>query len=409
MNRLVSNIPEIRTGQDLLKLLESLPEYDKNICNESASIRLMELENIYNIYIPSQMSCEIYNKLYMSIIHSLIKKDSKIAIRQGYENFKQKNKSISYGLIGGSDSFTITGVSGIGKSATIERAIEAITENKIICVDEPYLKVIPCLIVQCPFDCSVKGLLLEILRKVDEELGTDFHIGYVKNKATVDVLIGAISQVCLNHVGLLIVDEIQNVVNNRKGYNLVAILTQLINSSGISICMVGTPEAGAFFERENYLARRAIGLKYSNHSYNDYFEKFCTMLFKYQYIKKRTEINKEILDWLYEHSRGILSNVIALFHDAQEIAIMTGKEVLSIEVFEDAYKNRMENLHNYIETQTQIKLVPRVRKRKPKYEIVSEIDTGDFSIKEITDKAKRENLNVVELLKEKINVVEVLV
>lgn len=407
MNRLVSELAELKTGKELVKALEVLPEYAENICNENTAVRLMELENIYNIYIPSTMSCEIYNKLYMSIMRSLMKKDTKEAIRQGYENHKQKNKKVSFGLIGGSDSFTITGISGIGKSAAIQRAIDTITENKIICFEEPFRKVIPCLVVQCPFDCSVKGLLLEILRLVDEELGTDYHLGYVKNKATVDVLIGAISQVALNHIGLLIVDEIQNVVNNRKGYNLVAMLTQLINSSGISICMCGTPEAGTFFERENYLARRAIGLEYSRCDYGAYFEEFCTRLFEYQYVKNRTNIDDNMFDWLYEHSRGILSNVISLFHDSQEIAILSGKECLTIDIFNEAYKRRMNNLHSYIETQAEIKVVPKVRKRKPKYEEVAVITSEKFTIQEIASRAKKEKLDVVKLLKERINIVEV--
>ena len=57
------------------------------------------------------------------------------------------------------------------------------------------------------------------------------------------MLIGSVSQVALNHIGLLIVDEIQNVVNNKNGKSLMGMLTQLINNSGISICMVGTPES----------------------------------------------------------------------------------------------------------------------------------------------------------------------
>lgn len=409
MNRLVSELKELKTGEELIKTLEVIPEYDENICNDSASVRLLELENIYNIYFPSDMSCEIYNKLYMAVMRSLMKKDTKIAIKQGYENHKQKTIKVGNGLIGGSDSFTIIGVSGIGKSASIQRAIDAITENKVILQEEPYRKIIPCLVVQCPFDCSVKGFLLEILRLVDEELGTTYHNGFVKNKGTVDVLIGAISQVCLNHVGLLIVDEIQNVVNNRRGYNLVAMLTQLINNSGISICMIGTPDAGTFFERENYLARRAIGLKYSNYGFDKSFEDFCNKLFQYQYVKKRSKLDYVILQWLYEHCRGILSNVIALFHDAQEIAILTGKEELSLEVLNEAYKRRMNILHNYIDTQTEMKIVPRVRKRKPKYEVVAKQISEDKSIHDIVFDAKEKKLDVVQVLKKSINIIEVAV
>ena len=47
----------------------------------------------------------------------------------------------------------------------------------------------------------------------------------------------------MNHVGILIVDEIQNVCKSKNGKNLVGMLTQLINNSGISIAMVCTPLA----------------------------------------------------------------------------------------------------------------------------------------------------------------------
>ncbi len=36
--------------------------------------------------------------------------------------------------------------------------------------------------------------------------------------------------------------------------------TKLINNSGISICMVGTPESAVFFEQAMQLARRSLGL-----------------------------------------------------------------------------------------------------------------------------------------------------
>lgn len=81
----------------------------------------------------------------------------------------------SVGIIGGSDSFTIIGSSGIGKSSAIEKSIGLLTENAIIQDDELIGDVIPCLVVQCPFDSSVKSLLLEILRKTDEVLETNYY------------------------------------------------------------------------------------------------------------------------------------------------------------------------------------------------------------------------------------------
>ncbi len=50
--------------------------------------------------------------------------------------------------MGGSDSFTIIGTSGIGKSSAISKAINLITENRVIEADNPYTNVVPCVTVQ---------------------------------------------------------------------------------------------------------------------------------------------------------------------------------------------------------------------------------------------------------------------
>lgn len=183
------------------------------------------------------------------------------------------------GILGGADSFTVIGSSGIGKSSAINRAIDQIIATGIIETKEPYSRIIPCIVVQCPFDSSVKGLLLEILRKVDECLNSQYYENALRVRATTDMLIGNVSQVALNHIGLLVVDEIQNVCNSRHGKSLVGMLTQLINNSGISICMVGTPESAVFFEQAMQLARRSLGLQYKAIEYNAYFRDFCRTLF----------------------------------------------------------------------------------------------------------------------------------
>lgn len=407
-----TKLPEMKSGNGLISALSIIPEYDKTICQQNQAVRLMALSDLYQIYIPSQMSLEIYSKLYLALLRSMQKKGSQMAIKQRYENYKAIQQQSYSGILGGSDSFTIIGTSGIGKSSAISRAISLITENRIIETDKPYTKIIPCLIVQCPFDSSVKGLLLEILRKVDEELGTDHYIHAVKSRAsTTDMLIGAVSSIALNNIGMLVVDEIQNVVNSKNGKSLIGALTQLINNSGISICMVGTPESTVFFEQAMQLARRSVGLQYTTMKYDEYFQSFCKIIFKYQFLKNRTEITAAITEWLYEHSAGVVSVVVSLIHDAQEIAILTGKEVLNLDTLNEAYQQRLTLLHGYIQPSvTQNK--PTTKKKKTaasvkKNQIQSQPKQERYSITEIAERAKAENLDVVELLKEVYTVIEV--
>lgn len=407
-----TKLPEMKSGNELISALSIIPEYDETICQQNQAVRLMALSDLYQIYIPSQMSLEIYSKLYLALLRSMQKKGTQMAIKQRYENYKAIQQQSYSGILGGSDSFTIIGTSGIGKSSAISRAISLITENRIIETDKPYTKIIPCLIVQCPFDSSVKGLLLEILRKVDEELGTDHYIHAVKSRAsTTDMLIGAVSSIALNNIGMLVVDEIQNVVNSKNGKSLIGALTQLINNSGISICMVGTPESTVFFEQAMQLARRSVGLQYTTMKYDEYFQSFCKVIFKYQFLKNHTEITAAITEWLYEHSAGVVSVVISLIHDAQEIAILTEKEVLNLDTLNEAYQQRLTLLHGYIQPSV-IQNKPTTKKKKTaasvkKNQTQSQPKQKRYSITEIAERAKAENLDVVELLKEVYTVVEV--
>lgn len=231
-------------------------------------------------------------------------------------------------------------------------------------IQNPSVRIIPCLVVQCPFDESVKSMLLEILRKSDELLETNYYSSALKARATTDVLIGIVSQVALRHIGLLVIDEIQNCVTAKSGKNLVAMLTQLINSSGISICLVGTPETLSLFESAFQLARRSLGLQYNSLNNDEFFSGFCKLLFKYQYVQKKAEITEQIVDWLYEHSGGVTSIVVSLIHDAQEIAILTGYEILDISMLNLAYEKRMQLLHDYIRPAATVKNTTTKSKKK---------------------------------------------
>lgn len=373
MNDIIEHLPEMLSGQELVDALTLLPKYDDNIRNANPSMRLISLSDIYNIYLPSEMSVEIYNKLYLALLRSLNKKYTKIATRQQNENYKSLHQQEYESIIGGSDSFTIIGLSGIGKSSAISRAVSLMTDSPIIEISNPYTKIIPCITIQCPWDSSVKGMLLEILRKVDELLDSKYYINAIRSRATTDMLIGSVSQVALNHIGMIIIDEIQNVCNSRYGKNLISVLTQLINNSGISIAMVGTPESSIFFQQALQLARRSIGLEYTALPYDTYFKTLCNKLFQYQYTTNVCTINDGITEWFYEHSRGVTSAVIAMFHDAQEIAIMKNKSAINIDILNETYTNRMKMLHGYLQS----------RQRKAQPVITTETFANAFIVNNI--------------------------
>lgn len=102
------------------------------------------------------------------------------------------------------------------------------------------------------------------------------------------------------------------------------------------------------------------------------------------------------------------SVVVSLVHDAQEIAILNGKEIISIETLNEAYTKRLEMLHDYIEP-TVIHQRQTVTKKKPKSEQISvktDID-DDFGIAQAVAKAKINNEDILTVLKKYISVEEI--
>ena len=404
---LIQKMPPMLSGSELERALTILPEYDPAIVNENEAVRLIALTDIYTVFVPNQMSREIYSKLYLALLRSLQKKEGKLRVKQGIANHQAIMQHEHNGILGGSDSFTIIGASGIGKSSAVSNAVQLVTKTPVIEMESPYSKILPCVLVQCPFDSSVKGLLLEIIRVVDEQLGSSYYPKATSARATTDMLIGTVSQICLNHIGILVVDEIQNVAISKNGRNLLGALLQLINCSGISICMVGTPECTEFFTQAMQLARRSLGLQYEAMEYGVEFEQLCHTLFQYQYVKYPAELDAATVRWLYEHSNGNVSSVVTLLHDAQEIAILEGSEVLNLETLNAAYKSRMKMLHSYIAPSKK----PQTSRRKKTVAIPcceQEIEeTVDVSVAELIKQAKSEGREIVSFLRPYITIEEV--
>lgn len=399
MTDTMNYMPPMLVGNELKRALSVLPPYAVAIRKASVSERLIELSRLYDVYCPSPMTEEIYCKLYLALLRSLQKKQTKIATMQGNLN----RQGITNGIIGGSDSFTILGMSGIGKSSAIGRALSLIAPKPIILTQEPYARIAPIISVQTPYDCSVKGLLLEILREVDKVLDTNYHSYAIKARATTDALIGSVANVCLHSVGLLIIDEFQNICS-KNGANLMGTILNLINSSGISVAMVGTLETRAFFSNASFqLSRRSLGLEYGVMSLDEHFIDLCRTLTSYLYIRNDFVLTDEMVQWLYQHSNGITSVVVSLIKDAQEIAILDGSETLSIASLNKAYNQRLALLHSHME----IKTVKHPSVKQKSISIEPTIETLGNLISDTVLKSKKGEGDLLSMLQEQIYITEV--
>lgn len=182
-------------------------------------------------------------------------------------------------------------------------------------------------------------------------------------------------------------------------------MTQLINSSGVAICMVGLPETELFFSNEMQLARRSVGLSYQALPCNEYFMEFCETLFSYQYVSNPSKITPDLVELLYECSGGILALVVSIIMEAQQIAILTGKEKLNKETVLLAYEERLKNVQDFVKVNTKKRkqtshVAQKTRIKKSKEITPKEPDAGAM-ISDILNAPDARGMDAVELLAEK--------
>lgn len=402
MDNIISQLNNYYVGDELIEQLTVLPEYNHNAI--TIPERLIALLDVYKIFIGNKTTVDIYNRLYLALINSLDKKNSLLETELINDNFRVIKGIKRYGVIGGVESFRITGTSGLGKTSSVHRCSDVITGNRVLICDKPYREIIPILFVECVADGSFKSLLYSILQEVDTKLGTTYFISNKHQTTTVDVLLAAVSNVLINHVALLVIDEIERVANDSKrGQTLINYLTQMVNQSNIAICFVGNESANRYFEMKEYMSRRTIGLSMHKMEYDESFYNFLITLFKYQYTLNKIELTAEISRVLYRLTDGAPSMVVSLFVETQKYVILNGHEKLDVKAFETVFRDNFSNMIPYLN----LKPDERISRKKATPMIKeSSGSTNEFD-NLFSNVTKTTNKNIgmaISILKEKVNV-----
>lgn len=399
-----SMLPPLLLGDELTTAMTCLPSYDASVRSLSASERLMRLSDIYKVFVPTSMATEIYQRVYMMTSMSLQSKGTVESVRRMNANYAWSHGSEYHGVATGATSATVIGISGIGKTSCIQSSINLL--GGIIETENPCHKVIPIVMVSCPFDCSYKGLLCQILISIDEILETDYYHKTQRCNMNSQQILAMVCQICHLHVGLLIIDEIQLLSGATKaGSILYRMILQLINTSGINVLLVGTSECLRFFAETQQIARRSVGLQYSAMEFNGDFRKLAEILYSYQYTRQESKMSENVLFWLFEHTGGVPAILTAIIHDAQEIAILRGRETLGIETLTEAYSSRMKMLHGYLADRIEPKIATTYHEKPKSINTANVADSskslpdGYMSVEALATEARNKQLDIIELMR----------
>ena len=127
--------------------------------------------------------CEVYNAMQHCYGQYTPQREA-AALQQGYAAMQGKAVAAS---IGGGNSFSVVGVSGLGKSTALQRVLSLFPRiihherynGQMLCCQQ-----IPYLVVQTPHDGSVKAMILDIYLQLDTLLGTSYQHYALAHKLT---------------------------------------------------------------------------------------------------------------------------------------------------------------------------------------------------------------------------------
>ena len=222
--------------------------------------------------------------------------------------------------------FAILGVSGQGKTTAIESSLLLYPQviQHVNYQDKPFIrKQLVWLKLNCPFDGSLKGLCLNFLQAMDAHLGSNYFQKFASRGASVDILIPIMAHLATLHgLGVLVIDEIQNLSFLKSGgaEKMLNYFTQLINTIGVPVVLIGTFKAMRLLSGSFSQARRSTGqgdLIMDRLTEGEEWNFFLESLWKYQWTAKVSPLTDSLKSTMYELSQGIVDIAVKLYMLAQ--------------------------------------------------------------------------------------------
>ena len=374
-NKLVEALPASKNEDQLLHSLVLKPDFTPDARNWEAHDRLHELLGLTNFMVPLASHVQLAR-----VIDSMMREGyvgrrpmtrEHVSIYQAIHRLEQEKTPFrqSAETITPQLATALVGVSGMGKTTTVKRCLAHIPQ--VIYHPELDIYQITYLHVEMPSDGKgVKALAAGIIERIDALIpDSHYYEEFVgKSRASADTMLRSAARLMnKHHVGLLIVDEVQNVANTRKDEQIVMTeLTSVCNQIRVPLLLIGTNKATQILALDLRQARRSLSLGLGDWGPLPRWEigegpngelvnmdgewvAFMKELWAYQWVRNPVPLTLGILDIFYDCTQGIIDLAIKLHMVSQARAILDQSEKLSVQLLKDVYGHDMRLVHPMVD------------------------------------------------------------
>lgn len=340
-NLYIEALPYPRENQDIYRAYSrSFASYDYDSIKKMTKLeKMLQVSMLKEIRFPlpfhSELEFSFYNALLISYRHRKRCPVYDKSINYMAENKNNEMTSVLYGDSSDATNagFSLIGYSGCGKSSAISTLVSHYPQ--VIMHDDGdggYFPQITYLVVNCIANSNFSALYEGIGDAIDKAFGNAQPVYALEIKKTMGLGNKAEkvrSFIELFGVGIIIFDEIQLIDFQHTKENSFDSLLTLANRTKVAIAVVGTEDARDKMFHELRTARR-VGTMINGNRYcenREFFEYLVSQIFEYQWFKEPVEVTDEIIDALYDVTKGIIDQLVSIYSCMNIEAITARKKV----------------------------------------------------------------------------------
>lgn len=326
-NPFIETLPLPRNDEEVMRAyIKTLPSYRFDKVKDMSNFeKMLSVGALRSVRFPLPFHKELEFEFYNALVTSYRARKQISTLETNVEYISEGQAQSSHSILAGNSAdatnagFSLIGYSGCGKSSAISILVSHYPQV-IIHGDnttERFPQIVY-LVVNCIANSNFSALYEGIGDAIDKALGNIRPV-YAKEIARTNGL-GRKAEKVKEYVerfaiGIIIFDEIQLIDFRHTKENSFDSLMTLSNRTKAAIAVVGTEDARNKMFTELRTSRR-IGIMIKGHTYCEskkYFAYLAKELMKYQWFEKMITPTQELIDTLYDLTKGIIDQLIGVY------------------------------------------------------------------------------------------------